>query len=206
MKDSSSVEQWHDDGFVVLPGHLSEANLLPAINELPLMFPTADAFHDEIDERNETFRDDEFSGIATFPFASVEWSALAVHPKIVKFAEALLNTDDIRIYSAEAWAKYTGAANYEQQHHRDFLNHTLLVPSCDARFRQVEMFLFVGDVPEAAGPPHFVPRTLTEPTGVHPNWQSQADRPAWYEAEVSAAGEAGTVVAYSIDTDIERLR
>jgi hypothetical protein len=200
MKNTAPAMRWREDGFVVLRGHLSADELQPAILELGSMFPTVDGFHDGTDERRTTFTEDEFSGIRSFPFDSVEWGLLAVHPKIVACAEMLLATDDIRLYSAEAWAKYSGAANYEQELHRDYLNHTLLVPSPDVRFRQVEMFLFVGDIPESAGPPHFVPRGLTEPFEAHPNWHSRGDRPEWYDAEVSAAGEAGTLVAYGIDT------
>jgi hypothetical protein len=42
----------------------------------------------------------------------------------------------MRIYVRELRAKYSGAASYEQERHRDYLNHTLLVPSVrDPRWR-----------------------------------------------------------------------
>ena len=47
-----------------------------------------------------------------------------MHDVLVGLARTLLNDDDLRIYSAEPWAKYTGAADYDQELHRDYLNRT----------------------------------------------------------------------------------
>jgi hypothetical protein len=118
---------WHTDGFLILPGYLSEIELAPALSELDMVFPTAAGFHDATDPRHERCRNDEFEGIDVFPFASIELSLLAVAPRLVELAERLLGEADLRIYSAEAWAKYTGATNYDQDLHRDYLNHTILV-------------------------------------------------------------------------------
>jgi hypothetical protein len=109
-----AVERWDQDGFVVLPSFFSPEELAPAIAQLAGVFPTADEFHDDIDpERNARFRS-EFDGIVDFPVGSVEIDLLCVHPRLVGLAAALLRTDDLRMVSAEAWAKYTGAANYDQ--------------------------------------------------------------------------------------------
>jgi len=121
----------------------------------------------------------------------------------------------LRVYSIEAWAKYTPAADYDQPHHRDYLNHTVLVPAADQPLRQVEMFGYLFDVPAELGPPSYVPLRYTEHIPAlpnwypprdgstdpdHPGWISTAGRPDLYEAEVSAAGPVGTVVAYRIET------
>ncbi|MEM9565629.1 MAG: GNAT family N-acetyltransferase [Actinomycetota bacterium] len=209
---SSAIER---DGFVVLPAWLTADELAAAAAELPELFPTADEFHDDADPgRNARFRD-EFGGITNFPFASVELSLLSVHPKLVALAEAILATSDLRVYSIEAWAKYTGAADYDQALHRDYLNHTLLVPSADQLPAQVEMFLYLDDVPPGLGPPSYVARDHVGPMPALPNWyprsdgQTDPDRPGWvsstgrpdlYEHEVSASGPAGTVVAYHLET------
>jgi hypothetical protein len=200
--------QWGDQGFVILPELLSQDDLAPAVAELGLMFPSAGGFHDGSDPRRSRFLDDEFNGIDSFPFASVEVCLLAVHPKIIDLASSLLGTDDIRMYGAEAWAKYTGATSYDQELHRDYLNHTVLVPSTE--FPQVEMFVYLVDVPEELGPPHLVPRQRTSDLPATPNWFPRsgpgygdfvaAGSPALYEHEVSAAGPAGTVVAFEAGT------
>jgi hypothetical protein len=111
---------WRTHGFVILPGCLSDTELAPAVSELDMVFPSADGFHGATDPRHERFRNDEFDGIDVFPFASTELSLLAVAPRLVELAERLLGERNLRIYSAEAWAKYTGATNYDQDLHRDY--------------------------------------------------------------------------------------
>ncbi len=216
MEASTVSDRWRRDGFVIVPGLLADGELAAAVAGLPSVFPTADEFHDDADPgRNARYRD-EFGGITNFPFASVDLSLLAVHPRVVGLAEQLLGTGDLRVYSIEAWAKYTGAADYDQHHHRDYLNHTVLVPSPDAPADQVEMFLYLADVPAELGPPSLVPRANAAEVPALPNWYpatdgvtdpeaptgwvSAAGRPGLYRAEVAADGPAGTVVAYRLDT------
>ncbi|MEM9036696.1 MAG: phytanoyl-CoA dioxygenase family protein [Actinomycetota bacterium] len=203
------------DGYVVLPGHLGAEDLSAARGDLDDLFPSAAAFHGEVDpERNARFRD-EFGGIVDFPFESVHLSALAVHPRIVELVERLLDTTDLRVYSIEAWAKYTGAADYDQPLHRDYLNHSLLVPADDRAPDQVECFVYLDDVPSGLGPtaylpqtvagampalPNWYPRTDGEIDETHPTWAATEGRPDLYDREVLAVGPAGTVASYRIET------
>jgi Phytanoyl-CoA dioxygenase (PhyH) len=208
-----AVRVWQADGFVILPGFLPADELTSAIGEVDLLFPPAEAFHDGTDPRRERFLGDEFAGIDTFPFAGTEISLLAVHHRILALAEALLEDDDIHLYAAEAWAKYTGACDYDQDLHRDYLNHTILVPSTTPGCRQVEMFVFLNDVPEDLGPPHLVSRRHTAGLPAVPNWllrpgqhgsgwrfNDDSGSPELYAAEVSGAGPAGTVIAFEPGT------
>jgi hypothetical protein len=203
-------DAWRRDGFVILPMYLSEIELAPALNELGIVFPTAVGFHDATDPRHERYRNDEFDGIDVFPFASTELSLLAVAPRLVELAERLLGEKDLRIYSAEAWAKYTGATTYDQDLHRDYLNHTILVPTTTARHQQLEMFVFLSDVPEELGPPHLVSQVHTIDLPANPNFYpchgghgafvAADDHADLYELEQSGAGPAGTVIAFNLDT------
>ena len=114
------------------------------------------------DGRNRDYTGDEYGGIITFPFPTAALCRIVVHNKLIALAEAIFGTEDIRIYAAELWAKYGGAARYEQEHHRDYLNHTPLVPSAgDWRWRGLEMFVWLSDVPEDHGPTHLVPLPVT---------------------------------------------
>lgn len=193
--------EFETHGFTILPSWMPEHEMSKARTELDDIYPCACHFHSNPDgKENARFLDDEFGGINTFPFAGTELCLLAVHSRLVHLAEELLGSTDIRLYTAELWAKYTGAADYDQPFHRDFLNHTLLVPRPDRPQDQIEIFLFLDDVEESQGPPHFVSKQLTGYEPPFPNWQSRKHRPEWYAAEVSAAGPAGTVAAYGIDT------
>ena len=213
MDLDSAQEQWQIHGYVILPGFIPADELKAALGDLPFMYPSADGFHDGTDERRDRFTADEWAGIDSFPFRSAELSLLAVSDRVTGLSETLLGEDDLRIYSAEAWAKYTGAADYDQPLHRDYLNHTLTVPTDDLRFRQLEMFVYLVDVPVELGPPGMVSRTRTTGLPAKPNWYPRADgadaeggwvaasgSPELYDAEVRAAGPAGTVVAWEPGT------
>ena len=217
MRDDidSAVSSWRDHGFAILPGFIKEADLQPALSELAVVFPSADEFHDRADpERNRRF-ESEFGGISDFPFSSSALSLLAVDDSLIDLATALLGTPDVRVLGIEAWAKYTGAARYDQEHHRDYLSHSLVAPSTDPRFAVVEMFLYLVDTPVELGPPSVVPRRHSAELPAIPNWYPRADgdvapdhdtwqsvkgAPHLYEHEVPASGPAGTVVAYSNTT------
>lgn len=194
------VEHWRTHGFVLLPGYIPEDVLALAVAELPRVFPTADEFHQEPTSAKHLQYRSEFGGIKVFPYPSVELSLLAVHPLLTFLAEAILGTQDIRIYASELWAKYTGAAEFDQEFHRDYLNHTPLVPSDNPAYGQLEMFVYLCDVPEDLGPPHFVSKTLTADLPPLPHGYKREARPDLYVHEVSGAGPAGTVAVYSVDT------
>ncbi|HEY0000073.1 MAG TPA: phytanoyl-CoA dioxygenase family protein [Actinoplanes sp.] len=215
MDLTAAAQAWQTDGFVHLPGFLPAGEVAAAVRQLDLLFPSAEGFHDGTDPRRERFIGDEFAGIDTFPFASVDISLLAVHDRILALAAALLNDKDIHLYGAEAWAKYTGACDYDQALHRDYLNQTVLVPSTTPGCQQLEMFVFLTDVPEELGPPHLVSRRHTAELPAVPNWllrpgQTGDNRfagesgagggPDLYELEVSGAGPAGTVIAFEQGT------
>ncbi len=212
---NAAAESWVRDGFVVLPGYLPADVLNPAVDELDLLFPSADDFHDGVaPDRNARFIGDEFNGIDSFPFASLALNRVPVSDALVTLASRLLGSPDIRLYSAEAWAKYQGAADYDQHLHRDYLNHTILAPSDAPAFRQVEFFVFLSDVTVELGAPRMVPRSditddlpakpnffpRTDTSGTEDGFVAQTGRPDLYANEVAATGPPGTVVAFQPQT------
>jgi Phytanoyl-CoA dioxygenase (PhyH) len=192
---------WDTNGFVVLPGLFSAEQLAPGLSELGCLFPSPDEFHGGTDQaRNAPYHGDEYGGLVTFPFASVELCLLTVHPRLVDLARSLLGSEKIRIYSAEAWAKFTGAFDYEQEHHRDYLKNATAVPSTNPSLRNVEMFIYLNDVGEDLGPTHVVPTTVSADVLLTRTCASRSEYPQIYVAEVSAVGPAGTVLAYRGET------
>ena len=215
MDLDAAQESWISDGFVILPGYLPADDLEPAAAELDLLFPSAGDFHGAVDPaRNARFIGDEFDGIDSFPFASLALNRLPVSDALVSLATTLLGSSDIRLYSAEAWAKYQGAADYDQDLHRDYLNHTILVPSSAPAFRQLELFVFLSEVTVELGAPRMVPRSAsTDGLPARPNFFPREDtrdteeefvastgRPELYQLEVPATGPPGTVVAFQPQT------
>jgi hypothetical protein len=198
---ADAAAHWDRHGYAILPAFFSGDDLRPGVSELGLLYPTAVQFHEDADPgRNAPYEGDEYGGLVMFPFASVELCLLAVHPRVVELARVLLRTEDVRIYSAEAWAKFTGAASYEQVHHRDFMNHTVVVPSDDPAHRNLELFVWLQEVTEALGPTHVVPAEDAVGVPLLPHEVLRAEHPGPYASEVSAAGPAGTVLAYRGDT------
>src|SRR5262245_8366889 len=130
MTLADAAAAWRRNGFVILPGYLDGPELEAAQRDLPSVYPAVNDYHTAPSEGpNQLYTGDEFGGILAFPFPTVALCRLVVHDKLITLAEAIFETGDIRIYASELWAKYSGAANYEQEHHRDYLNHTPLVPS-----------------------------------------------------------------------------
>ena len=172
----------------------------PAIADLPLLFPTADEFADDVDpRRNDRFRVGQFGGVDVLPFESVAWNLLAVHPRLIEVAEAVLGTDDLRLYRAEAWAKYSQAADYDQTLHRDFLNHSLVVPTDDPRYGQIEMFLYLTEMTADLGPTHVVPAELTAHLPPMPNHLEGPEHAHLLDAGELVLGPPGTLLVYRTD-------
>ncbi len=55
-----------------------------------------------------------------------------MHPALIAFAKQALHADAVHLYQCQAWAKFTGDADYDQPFHCDYVNHTLTAPSEDA--------------------------------------------------------------------------
>lgn len=201
MDLSAVATAWRDDGYVVLPNYLEGAELDAALGDLGSVYPSVEAYHaNPLMPTNQRFADDEFGGIIAFPFPSVALCNLVVCDRLIELAEAIFETGDLRVYASELWAKYSGATCYEQELHRDYLNHTPLVPSGDHRWRGLEMFVWLSDVPESLGPTHIVALGDSAGVPVLPHVLRRSEYPNLYDAEVSGAGGVGTVIAYSTET------
>ncbi len=190
--------RWREDGYVVLAGFLAGDELDAAVHDLPTVYPTAERYH--AGGGDGRFEGDPFAGLRRFPFPTPALSRLAVHPRLIDLAEALFGHADLRMYLAELWAKYTGAADYEQAHHRDFLNHTPLVPVGEPTGGALEVFVLLSGVDEAHGPTRIVPLGRTRHLPVLPAARPRRDDPDLYDAEVAVCGPPGTVLAYTSAT------
>ncbi|MGB1822539.1 MAG: hypothetical protein ACPHL4_05185, partial [Acidimicrobiales bacterium] len=107
---------------------------------------------------------------------------LQIHPTVVDFAKKAMGDEDIRLYQARIWGKYTGVTNYEQPFHQD-RNHTIVPDRVEPGWWNMLGFLYLSDVEEGVGPTQIL-SIGDSPPGANPQ---------------SAAGRRGSYLAYRTD-------
>jgi ectoine hydroxylase-related dioxygenase (phytanoyl-CoA dioxygenase family) len=194
VPDENLAEVW-DRGFTVVEGFLDTDTLAAAQAALWAIYPTPEAYFAE-PQAHPRFARSQFAGLRFFPYADWALDRVPVYPDLVDAAERFLSSDDIEIYKIELWAKYAGAVDYDQPHHRDFGNHTLVVPRADAVHTQMTTFILLSDVGEADGPTKLVPLAHTRDLPLTPREQPMG---AFFDNEVSAEAPAGSLLIYKTD-------
>ena len=215
----NELATWRDEGWVLLSGLVGADEVDAAAGDLHLAFPTSEEY--DADPEGETlrrrgrpleakeayewpeegpgFRAEQHRWAAPFPFGgSGALDRLCVHPSVVDFAERALETTDIRLYQAQASAKYAGLTNYEQPMHTD-RNHSWLPALSAAPWWNVTGFLYLSDVTEDENPTLLVPLSASAGmTSPYPVVLPGMD-PALYAAERAAVGPRGSYLAYRSD-------
>jgi hypothetical protein len=190
-----SLEEVRRRGFCLIEGFLTSDELRDAQHALWLHFPKPeDYFLDP--SRFSGYNTDQFAGVEEFPYRAWELNRLAFHPDLVDAVERYLGTADLHLYKVELWAKYGGAANYEQPLHRDFGSHSLVVPRLDRRYQQLTTFIYLSDVTADDGPTRIVPYDQGEDVPFTPLYLEFG---ALSDKEVAAVGPAGSLLVYRTD-------
>jgi hypothetical protein len=194
VTDAALAEIW-DRGFTVVEGFLDRDTLAAAQEALWEIYPTPDDYFAD-PAKHARYARSQFSGLRFFPYPSWALNRIAVYPDLVDAAERFLGSTDIEIYKIELWAKYAGAIDYDQAHHRDFGNHTLVVPRRDGLHVQMTTFLLLSDVTELDGPTKVVP---LEASADFPLIPRQLPMGELFDREVSITGPAGAILIYKTD-------
>jgi hypothetical protein len=182
-------------GYVLIEGFLAPDELKAAQEALWLHFPRPEEYFAD-SGRHPRYTGDQFAGVEEFPYRSWDLNRLAFHADLVDAAERYLGTTDLHLYKVELWAKYGGAADYDQPLHRDYGSHSLVVPRRDRRYAQLTTFVFLSDVSEDDGPTRIVPH----PDGAEvPFTPLYLDFGAMVDREVTAVGPAGSLLVYRTD-------
>ena len=189
------LECFNAQGFVMVPDVLSAPEVATLQAGVWQTFPSPQRYFADPGAYAH-LTDNAFSGLNNFPWASPELNRLVAHPGIVSIARQILGVDDIRLYKGELWAKYAGNTDYDQHHHRDFGNHTLVVPTVERRWMQVTTFIYLCDVDEHNGATAAVPKHHTAHI---PLGQRLVAPGELRDVEVLATGTAGTVLVYSTE-------
>lgn len=191
----AALAEVHDRGFTVVEGFLDQETLAAAQEALWGIYPRPETYFADPDRYADLVAT-QFSGLRLFPYHSWALNRLAVHPDLVDAAERLCGTIDLDIYKVELWAKYSGAVDYDQPHHRDYSNHTVVVPKADDDFVQMTTFLLLSDVTEEDGPTKAVPLDKTRDVPMYPRFMEPG---AFADEEVSVTGPAGSLLIYKTD-------
>jgi ectoine hydroxylase-related dioxygenase (phytanoyl-CoA dioxygenase family) len=194
VSDAKLAEVW-DQGFTVVENFLDADTLSAAQEAMWSLYPRPETYFADPSAYPQ-FSTSQFAGLKLYPYPSWDLNRVAVYPDLVNAAERLLNADDIEIYKIELWAKYAGAINYNQPHHRDFGNHTLVVPRKDTRHTQMTTFILLSDVTEHDGPTKLVPLAESRDIPLMPN---QLPYKAMFDKEISATAPAGSLLIYKTD-------
>ena len=151
------------------------------------------------------FNPAQFRTFEAVPFdCSPALNLIGVHPALIAFAKTALEAEDVHLYQCQVWAKFTGAADYEQPFHCDYANHTLVAPSEDERRNSVTVMAYFTDVTEAHGPMHYVTRPDSDRiAGPEATLGDPAQQAALHHQLApmarSSAGPAGSILPYRID-------
>ena len=191
----AKLDEVRDHGFTIVEGFLAPDELRAAQEALWLHFPKpAEYFGDPAG--HPRFEGDQFGGVEEFPYRSWDVNRLAFHPDLVDAAERFLGTVDLHLYKVELWAKYAGAADYDQPLHRDFGSHSLVVPRVDGAYQQLTTFIYLSDVTEDDGPTRIIPFERGKDVPFTPLY---VELGALADCEVPAVGPAGSLLAYRTD-------
>jgi hypothetical protein len=191
----AALDDVGERGFALVEDFLAPGELEAAQQALWLHFPRPeDYFADPA--RYAEYAASQFAGVEEFPYRSWDLNRLAFHPDLVDAAERFLGTAELHLYKVELWAKYAGAVNYDQPHHRDYGSHSLVVPRRDGRYRQMTTFLFLSDVTPDDGPIHVVPYEQGRDVPFTPLYLEFG---ALANVEVPVTGRAGSLLIYRTD-------
>jgi hypothetical protein len=188
------VAQWLEHGYVLVPDFLGAAELEAARAAAYLHFPTAAEYEAE----PHRYRDLPHS--VEFPFRDDALNNISTGPDLVDAARRIVGSDDVFLTQSLLWAKYAGRGDWDQGHHLDYANNTLLVPSDEPGFRQTGSILYLADVTLDLGPTYVVSRSATRLRPLVPPKPPDGDAADLYRAEHPVLAKAGTIMLYDMQT------
>ena len=144
------IELWREEGAVVIPEFFESKEIDAVVKDFQVIFPDRQAASLPIDnkEKGDVGKTtlEQFKNFENIPFdCSSSLNLISVHPDLIEFARQALKTKDVRLYQAQAWAKFTGEADFDQAFHCDFGNHTLTVPSRDECLNSITFIIYFSD-------------------------------------------------------------
>jgi hypothetical protein len=208
--NAQHIEQWREEGFVIIDNFFTAAEIAPVLQDYEVLYehagdgagvgtPKVLQEGDDIAANRAL----QFKNIDSLPYqGSSAINLISLHPQLVAFAKALLGVPSVHLYQSHSWAKYTGQADYDQEFHCDFGNHTLTVPSEEAASRSVDFVFYLTDVTTDQGALRYVTKPdVQRLLGRHRLAAGTSEQQAALRgAERAVIVPAGGLVAHGIDT------
>ena len=201
------LERWRQDGGVLLERFFHEDEVEACRRDMALLYgkrqdPSAPAKQLKKPGQLGAFSADQFRNFDDMPFdCSPALNLIALHPALIAFAQDALGTEHVHLYQSHAWAKFTGEADFDQEFHCDFKNHTLTVPGDRPVERTINCMIYFTDVSDDLGAIHYVPLADSDAVcgGERDPFGPPEVQGALKARERSGAGPAGSIFAYGID-------
>jgi hypothetical protein len=194
IPDAKLAEIWVR-GFTVVEGFLDKDTLSAAQDALWEIYPRPEDYFADPSAHPKLARS-QFAGLRLFPYRPQPLNRVPVYPDLIDAAERFLQTTEIDCYKIELWGKYSGAVDYDQSHHRDYGNHTIVAPRADGLMPQMTCFILLSDVTEMDGPTKAVPLEFTRHI---PIGQRTTEMGELFDHEVAVTGPAGSILIYKTD-------
>ena len=199
MLEADHRRAWDVDGWCLLERVVPPDLLSAAQRAVARLFPSAEEMAGPPERRDPRWATWDAPWPA-FPFRSRSLNTLAVGDLMVDLAAELLGDEEVRLYLAIVTAKYADQpSDYNRLLHADFPNHTLTVPRPEARYHQVELFVYLNDVDRENGATRFVSLRSTRGIPVNEHTLNLEDHGDLYGEDGDASGPAGSVVVYRPD-------
>ena len=207
---SDDLETWRRDGAAVIRDFFTAEEVAAVRADFEKVFARTAGADEPMNKKKGDevgrFNKAQFKSIEVGPFeCSPALNLIGVHPALIAFAKQALKTDAVHLYQCQAWAKFTGDADYDQPFHCDFSNHTLTAPSEDATKNSVTILCYFTDVTDAHGAMHYVTRPDSAQVAgpeaslnLDPVWQATLQNQLKPYGR-SSASPAGTAIPYAID-------
>jgi hypothetical protein len=204
------IDTWRREGVVQLPAFFTPDEVAAVVADFETVFGRSAGGEEGLDEKGGRttgrFNPAQFKTLEAVPLdCSPALNLIGVHPALVAFARAALGVRNVHLYQCQAWAKFTGDADYDQPLHCDYVNHTLTAPSEDVLKTCVTILCYFTDVTDAHGAMRYVTRPDAAKVA-GPEAQLNTDPDFQRELQVklqaverSSAGPAGTINPYCID-------
>ena len=207
---ADDVATWEREGVTLLHDFFSPEECAAVRADFDVVFGRTSGADEAMDKKKDgqigKIHPAQFKTLEVVPLdCSPALNLIGVHPALIAFAKAVLKTDAVHLYQCQAWAKFTGDADYDQPFHCDFSNHTLTAPSEDSGKNSVTIFTYFTNVTDAHGATHYVTRTDSDriagpeaTLNLDPVFQAEFQA-SLQRCARSSASSAGTAIAYTTD-------